>query len=606
MEFLKLDVGVRHGERNDLNRTGKVDLLITTPESLDVLVCSRHDALRSVRAVVVDEIHLIYNTQRGFQLAVLLRRLDAFTGIPCQVLGLSATVAAAADIWRFLRPGHDMVTVRDGETRPLDVVVRDVSSDEQLVALVDRLSTGSRVKILLFANARRECDRLGVLLRGRTEFGLNTYVHHSSLDRTMRLGAERGFQAAEKAICIATSTLELGIDIGDIDLVLLYGHPGGWESLLQRIGRGNRRSMKANVACLVSPEHGPRFRSLLAFHALLSQVRSGRLERERPLDIYGAVGQQVLSIVSEVEGAYVRAADLVRYFAGWHHMDAGAMDELLEGLVESGHLVRHGFQRRVAAGERLYDLRDLRLIWGNFALRSRDVRVMLSEREIGRVPASNLVRLTEGDVVRFGGRHWRVRRLRAERIDVEPCRSVDGMEFTYASTGLRMDPTMLEEMLRLIEAGIDTIEMEGRAGEEFVAQAERIGRHVAWNRVAVTRDDQGRHCYFTFGGRLLNTVVAKWAGLERFHAGEIVLRTDRAIELSQLPREPEALEGPAILAVEVPGELSVFQGLLPADMLRRELVDIWSKTMVYRRTLARLREAEQVPTAVQDVVELCD
>ena len=166
MEALGLGVGVRHGEQNDLSRIGKPELLITTPESLDVLLTSRDEALRSVRGVVLDEVHLVYNTQRGFQLAVLLRRLETFTGTACQVVGLSATVATATDIWRFFRPGQHVVTVRDEETKPLDAFIRDVASDGALVDLLDGLSTGDRVKILLFANARRECDRLGTVLRG--------------------------------------------------------------------------------------------------------------------------------------------------------------------------------------------------------------------------------------------------------------------------------------------------------------------------------------------------------------------------------------------------------------------------------------------------------
>ena len=81
------------------------------------------------------------------------------------------------------------------------------------------------------------------------------------------------------------------------------------------MGRGNRRSTKTNVACLVSPNHGSRFRTILAFEALLSQIRSGRLERERPLDVYGAAVQQLLSVISERNGAYLRIMDLAEHFA---------------------------------------------------------------------------------------------------------------------------------------------------------------------------------------------------------------------------------------------------------------------------------------------------
>ena len=606
MEALGLGVGVRHGEQNDLSRIGKPELLITTPESLDVLLTSRDEALRSVRGVVLDEVHLVYNTQRGFQLAVLLRRLETFTGTACQVVGLSATVATATDIWRFFRPGQHVVTVRDEETKPLDAFIRDVASDGALVDLLDGLSTGDRVKILLFANARRECDRLGTVLRGNTGFGASVYVHHSSLDRQVRRDAERSFQLARKAICVATSTLELGIDIGDIDLVALYGHPGGWESFLQRVGRGNRRSAKTNVACLVSPNHGSRFRNILAFEALLSQIRCGRLERERPLDIYGAAAQQLFSLILGSRGAYLRTADLAGYFVGWPHLEIGAIESILDEGVESGHVIRHGFQKRFGAGEELHRLRDRRLIWGNFPLRSRDVRLMAGGRQVGNVPVTNLMRLSAGVVMRFGGRHWRVRGTRLDHIDIEPCRGTGGVEVSYGGTGARMDPTIVEEMLRLIDAGIASCAMSEEATRGFLGSAERMRRHVGWDRLPVANDRQGNYHYFTFGGRLFNGVIARWAGLEAFDAGEIALRTDQPLDLSGLPGELRALEDAAALSLRVPGDLTAFQRLLPPKMLLRELGDVWLKTAVHERSLERLRKAQPLSAPLDDLAPLCD
>ncbi len=605
LEFLQVSVGIRHGERSDVSNGKAPDVLITTPESLDVLLGTDvREILRSVRGVVLDEVHLIYNTQRGFQVGVLLRRLEALVGTPCQVVGLSATVASAGDIWRFLRPRREVVAIRDEQHKVLDVVIRDVPSDVQLMELANGLAEGRRAKILMFANARRECDRLGEALRGETRFGPNIYVHHSALNREMRWAAERKFHAAPKAICVATSTLELGIDIGDIDLVALYGHPGGWESFLQRVGRGNRRSSKTNVACLVSPDHGSRFRNILAFEALLSQVTSGRLERERPLDIYGAAAQQLASIVLAGGGGYARVGDLVEHFSGWGHLGPGTVEAMLDGLAESGHLVRHGFRNRFGAGEGLHRLRDQRLVWGNFPLRGRDVVVVARGREVGRVPATNLLRLGEGVVFRFGGGRWRVRRVHSEYIDVEATRSRGGVEVSYGTAGIRMDPTVWEEMLRIIaERGTCGV-MNERTREYFVAGVERVRRHVGWNRVAVARDPAGRYYYFTFAGRLFNVVIAKWAGLETFDAGEIALCSERRIDLSALPGQPSALEGAASMAWEMPGELSVFQNLLPGGMLERELAEAWLKTAVYERSLARLREAEAVPVPLEDMAGL--
>lgn len=589
---LGLTVGVRHGERNDLYRAQKPSLLITTPESLDVLITSREQALRTTRGVVLDEIHLTYNTQRGFQVASLLKRLEALTGNPCQVVGLSATVATPADIWHFFRPGHDVATVRDDQSKPLDALIRDVPSDRALVELFNTLSHSAQPKVLLFANTRRECDRLGAILHGTTGFGQNVFVHHSSLERDVRLNSERRFQEGTKGVCVATSTLELGIDIGDIDLVVLFGHPGGWESFLQRVGRGNRRSIKTNVLCLVSPDHGSRFRNVLAFEALFSQIRSGRLERERPLEIFGAAAQQLLSTVVEKNGKYLRAIDLAASFSAWSHLDESSVEALLDQFTESGHLVRHDFKNRYGAGEQLHRLRDLRLIWGNFPVRSRDVRLVANGRQIGTVPAVNLMRLSTGAVIRFAGRHWRVRQLDPECIDVEPSRGSVAIDVTYGGSVARMDPTIAEEMLRLIEGGINAPSATPSLNQDFLAAVARMRPHIGWDRLPVTRDGRG-YWYFTFGGRLLNEVIARWAGLNVYEAGEIALHTDQELDLSALPAELRDLTDVAAMVLQAPGDLTAFQSLLPTDILQRELADVWLKTAVHDRSLNRLKRARR-------------
>src|SRR5262249_48810318 len=155
-------------------------------------------------------------------LAVLLKRLQRFAKSQIQVVGLSATVGTSADIWGFFRPGNDVVTVRDDQAKPIDAFIRVIPSQQALVQLIDRLGATAKIKVLLFANSRRECDRLGAALRGSQSFPESVYVHHSSLVRDVRLDIEKRFQESPKAICVATSTLELGIDIGDIDVVMLY------------------------------------------------------------------------------------------------------------------------------------------------------------------------------------------------------------------------------------------------------------------------------------------------------------------------------------------------------------------------------------------------
>jgi ATP-dependent Lhr-like helicase len=594
LEHLGLAVGIRHGERNDLARAKKPDLLITTPESLDVLLMSRDAALADVRAVVLDEIHLTYNTQRGFQTAVLLKRLELHVGRPIQVVGLSATVADPGEIWAFYRPGRSQVTVRDVSGKPMDYQIRAAPTPGHLIDLLNALSEGRNTKVLLFTNSRRECDGLGAALRDQTTFADRVFVHHSSLDRDLRLQTEDAFLKSRSAVCIATSTLELGIDIGDIDLVMLYGHPGGWESFLQRIGRGNRRSDKSNVVCLVAPTHGPAFRQALAFSAIAQQIQEGRLERERPLAIYGAAVQQLLSMLAASNGAFTRTAELANVLADWRHLDRLTVEELLDGLVSADYASHHGFLDRYGAGEQLHRLRDLRLIWGNFPMRSRDVKVMVSGRQLGSVPASNLLRLAPGSIVRFAGGHWRVRRVRPEVIDVEPARETSGaIEIRYAGMGVPLDPALVEEMLRLLITGPTGDNLTQELRSLFLPAATHMTPYVGWERIPLVQGN-GTHAsynYFTFAGRAMNSAIGEWAEAP-YTADDIMLQTDMPIDFSGLPTDTAELEPYAARLLRSPEELTVFQTALPPHVLQRELVDAWVKTPVYSRTLARLRTAK--------------
>lgn len=604
LEMLGLTAGVRHGERNDLNRKRKPDLLITTPESVDVMMTVGEPALSDVCAVVLDEIHLTYNTQRGFQLAVLLKRLETRVGHPIQVVGLSATVTTPEDIWSFFRPGRDFISVRDERAKSLDYHLCEGATPGDVASLLNRLAEGRTVKALLFVNSRRECDTLGAGLRGQTVFGDDIYVHHSSLDRDERLRTERRFQEQPHALCVATSTLELGIDIGDIDVVLLYGNPGSWESFVQRVGRGNRRSEKTNVVCMVCPQLGSRFVDVLAFEALMTQVREGRIEREQPLDIYGAATQQLLSLIMEREGAYRPVTELANLFAGWPYLGRDAVESLLDRLATSRYVQPHGFQNRYGAGPELHRLRELRLIWGNFPARSREVRLTVNGRDLGSVPATNLLRLSSGTTIGFAGRFWKVRRVNAETIEVEPCRHHSGVEISYAGTRASLDPTLVEEMLRLLSVGDMEPSMPRELRTWFLGRVAQLHPLVSWDRLPVARDHFVFH-YLTFAGKLMNTVLARWFRIDDREAGEIVLRTDRPLDFHRLPADIGELQEFAAQVMHVPDNLTIFQTLLPPELLRRELVDVWLKTPAFARSLERLRGGNVTSVPMAAAVELC-
>jgi ATP-dependent Lhr-like helicase len=594
LEQLGLQVGIRHGERNDLARKEAPFLVITTPESLDVMLMQREPALRQVQAVVVDEIHLLYNTQRGLQTGILIARLADFAARELQVIGLSATVAGPDDIWRFLRPGHTPHTVRDETAKPVDYATVTIQSETDLVPVIDMLGREQPRKILVFTNSRRECDRLGSVLRGRTVYGNDILTHHSSVDGAIRVSSERRFLESRAAVCVATSTLELGVDIGDIDLVMLYGHPGGWQSFLQRAGRGNRRRDTTNVVGIVSPDHGPTLFLQLAFEALIAQVRSGRLEREAPVDLFGAGVQQILSGLMADQASYIRTSDLVQPLSGWGHLGPEATGAIIGHLLDTGYLRPHGFLDRVGAGDDLHRLRDMRMLWGNYPARSQEVAIITRGRALGSVPAVNLLRVRRGAIIRFAGRAWQVEQTNPRQIEVLPTQREGGIDVTYSGPGADLDPTLLEEILNLIEHRVAPVGMSGEQADRFLSATGRLQACVRTDTLPVVRLVDGSVLHFTFAGRLMNSVIARWAGLDTFHAGEVVLRCGRELDLTVLPPAVEGLREIAADYLSRPLTLTVFQQLLPPDLLSRELTDIWQKAPVYARHLQRLREATPI------------
>lgn len=615
LERLGLAAGIRHGERNDLARRRKPDLLLTTPESLDVLLTSRSPLLGAVRAVILDELHLLYNSQRGFQTAILLQRLEARTGRPVQVAGLSATIASPAEIWDVFRPGRDVIAVDDPQRKPLDAHITAVAGLADLAALLDRAAGSSGAKVLLFVNTRREADQLAAALHGQTRFGANVFCHHASLDRAARLAVERQFRELPSALCVATSTLELGIDIGDIDLVVLYDRPSGWEAFLQRAGRGSRREDKTNLLGVVAPEHGSLVAGALTFAALLTQVDAGRLEREAPVTLYGAAAQQLLAVLQEHDGAYRATAELAALFRPWPHLDRPAIEALLSSLATGDYVRAHPVQHAYGAGEQAHRLRALGLLWTNFPLRSRDVRLTTYERDLGTIPGNNLLVLHPGDVVRFAGRCWRVRQVGPDEIRVEPTAEPPDAAIIYPEPGAALDPTLLEELLRLLAGHSGAAAtVEGDALEAalpwlaaslrpyVIAAVARLRPYVGWDRLPWTADEDSC-CYFTFAGQAVNRVIAAWSGQTPQKAGDILLRVPEPIAFERLPADPAALAQLAAMATRQLGDLTAFQLALPPAYLDAELADRWRCTPVYARALARLRSARLVWAPPEELAE---
>lgn len=292
-------VGRWTGDHHDGGELQPVTVL--TPEALDARLSRSRDALRSVGALVLDELHVLDGTARGDQLRLLVERLRHRQQV--QVVGASATVPDPdSTARRYMR---EPVVIQVGTRRP--ILARIIQADGPVQVgevLEEEVQRGFR-KVLAFASSREAVEIHAASLKGRPPFGDAVFAHHGSLARAQRLKVEEQFLRRPVALCVATSTLELGIDIGDIDLVALLGPPPDVSSLMQRAGRGGRRNARNTVLCIASDPLDERvFRLML-------QAQSHREWLAAPYRFRpGVLVQQAFSLLHENPARWVSARAL--------------------------------------------------------------------------------------------------------------------------------------------------------------------------------------------------------------------------------------------------------------------------------------------------------
>ncbi len=339
-------VGVGHGrytgEHKQRPMGGLPDFTITTPEALDSLLARRSVLLAGIEILVLDEIHVIDNTARGDQLRCLLERLDGVTAKRAQRVAVSATVDRPEEFAaRYLKEPE--VIVEPG-ARGLKVRAFDGIGIDDVARHLDELAGAGFRKVLVFCRGRNQVELYSAKLARRTRFAGQVFAHHGSLAKAQRERTERLFQSAPAAVCFATSTLELGIDIGTVDYVLLIGLPSDVASLLQRIGRGNRRA-GASRAGYAAEDAG----EAQLFQTLFRLASRGEL-CAGPYGFRPAVLlQQALSLACAED--WIEAPRLAACMPAnvSRELGPGAAGRLLDVLAEAGLLERHPGGRFVAS-----------------------------------------------------------------------------------------------------------------------------------------------------------------------------------------------------------------------------------------------------------------
>jgi ATP-dependent Lhr-like helicase len=544
----KLSVAVRTGDTPAKERAAMLkhppDILITTPESLFLMLTSRaRETLRNVRVVIVDEVHAVAGSKRGAHLALSLERLERLTAAPYQRIGLSATQRPMEEIGRFVSGDRPIELVDAGRSKELDLRV--------VVPLEDMREPGEGSSIwpsiypallelvlehrstILFVNNRRLAERLALRLNELAEREI-ARAHHGSLAREQRVEVEELLKKGEIPVLVATSSLELGIDMGAVDLVIQVESPKSVARGLQRIGRAGHR--------LDEPSKGrifPKFRAdLLESAVVVQRMREGLIEETQiprnPLDV---LAQQIVAICAEEEIGVDELYELVRRAYPFHELSRPQLENVLDMLAGR------------YPSEEFSELRP-RITWDRVrgVVRGREGARRLAVTNAGTIPDRGLfgVHLVNGggrvgeldeemvyearagQTFLLGASTWRIEEITRDRVLVSPAPGIPGAVPFWKGEGVGRPYELGEAIGRAARelVGLDDERARSRLREDhalderaaenllvYLREQEAATGALPSDRTIVVerfRDEIGdwRLCVLTpFGGR----VHAPWA-----------------------------------------------------------------------------------------------
>ena len=413
-------------------------ILVTTPESLYILLTSAsgRDMLSHVETVIVDEIHAVADDKRGSHLALSLERLDALAGRPLPRIGLSATVTPIDVVAQFLvgrRPAPHLVQI--ARRREFDLAIEvprseltAVASHEQWDEVYDRLAqlVQSHRSTLVFVNTRRVAERVAHHLASRVGDSA-VAAHHGSLSRKTRLDAEQRLKNGELKVVVATASLELGIDVGTVDLVCQIASPRSIAVAVQRVGRAGHWRGATPKARLFPTTRD----DLIECAGLVLMIGRGELDHvivpDAPLDI---LAQQIVAACAAGDWSEDELFALVRRAYPYRDLPRADFEAVVEMLSE-GIAARRGrygaYLHRDRVNGRLRARRGARLaaITSGGAIPDTALYSVVQHPEgniVGTVDEDFAVESLAGDIFLLGNTSWRIRRVGSGRVLVEDAR----------------------------------------------------------------------------------------------------------------------------------------------------------------------------------------
>jgi ATP-dependent helicase Lhr and Lhr-like helicase len=579
-----------------------LDCLLTTPESLEVMLVSRRadriSLFQNLRVVIVDEIHAFAGDDRGWHVLSLLERLTKLAGRELQRIGLSATVGNPAGLLIWLA-GHcegtgQVVVPQDGPVSESAVQLDYVGNLENAALILSRLYRGE--KRLVFCDSRSRAEELAARLRS---VSVQTFVSHSSLSADERRRAEQAFSAGSDCVIVATSTLELGIDVGDLDRVVQVDAPSTVSSFLQRMGRTGRRQGASRNCLFLATSRS----ALIRAAGLIQLWRSGYVEPiEPPAKPYHIFAQQLMALALQQSGI---GRHTWREWIGRMPAFAQMTEEQITSIVK--YMLANGlfaedegvlwFGRK---GEEEFGRKNFMSLLSVFQspplFSVRHGRTVLGEVH----ESSFMIRTGERPVLLLGGRSWGATSIDwSSRVAyVEPT-EMPGKS-RWMGSGQPLSFRYCQAIGSVLHAGPNSGYYSRRASEEMATVCEEFNWLSEDCTTLVVDKYENRTSWWTFAGVRANAMLAH-ALCERFGipsaVDNLTIKLDRPVNqeafesvIEQMRADPPNVVNAGDIGKAIK-ELK-FSTCLPVsmaeNMLRTRLADIEGVSGTLRRKIRRV------------------
>jgi ATP-dependent helicase Lhr and Lhr-like helicase len=551
------------------------DCLLTTPESLEVMLVSPNIDARSLfgnlRVVIVDEIHAFAGDDRGWHLLAVLERISRLAGRELQRLGLSATVGNPETLVDWLAGSctgpRDVFLPPEAVSGEADVQLDHVGSLENAAIVISRLHRGE--KRLVFVDSRARAEQLGAHLR---QLQVTAFVTHSSLSQEQRHQAEEAFASRDDCVIVATSVLELGIDVGDLDRVIQIDSPPTVSSFLQRMGRTGRRSGALRNCLLLATKD----ETLVQAAGVIDLWAEGYVEpiEPPPLPLH-VLSQQLMALTLQERG--IGRSDWlgwVRGVPGFASIPPDYVQRLVAWMLQREILWDEaGILAMGREGEGKYGRRNFLELFSVF-MSPPLFSILHGRQELGYVDETTFLGKHQGPrVLLLGGRSWRVNHIDWQRriAYVEATDSAGRSRWKGEGRGLGF---RLSQAIKRILATDECCRRWSRRATERMGEIRQEFPWLAAESSVVVSAGDGETEWWTFGGNRANATLAQQLSQQtasKVRHDSFTLTFEAAVKLQDVQRAIAKIRQHDVTEMRPAVDEAAIDGLKFSECLPAEL-----------------------------------